>query len=155
MVPRGRYQAQAVDHSTEVSEMSESNPLAQMANFLYGAGTPMAGLGLSPEEASREAQRRYPNKPHCLVRQWMLVDLLMAYPAQWAAEHPGMAPRLVFAHNIVFDSAGRFAPGYWVRSTFEVSYTAQGFFETGNTVYVLLGEGCSKAETLEVVFSLY
>ena len=58
--------------------MNEPSPLARMANFLYGAGTPAAGLDLSPPEASRETQRRYPNKPYCLVRQWMLVDLLMA-----------------------------------------------------------------------------
>ena len=135
--------------------MSESNPLAQMANFLYGAGTPTAGLNLNPEEASREAQRRYPHKQYCLVTQWMLVDLLVADPALWAVEHPGKVPRLVLAHNIVFDSAGRFPPGYWVRSTFQVSYAEEGFFETGNTVYVLLGEGCSKTEALEVVFSLY
>lgn len=135
--------------------MSESNPLAQMANFLYGAGTPMAGLDLTPEEASHEAQRRYPHKQYCLVRQWMLVDLLVADLAQWAAEHPGKVPRLVFAHQIVFDSAGRFPPGYWVRSTFQVSYAAEGFFETSNSVYVLLGEGSSKTEALDVVFSLY
>ena len=135
--------------------MNESNPLTQVANFLYGAGTPASGLGLSPQKASREAQRRFPNKPHCLVRQWMLVDLLVADPEQWAAQHPGKAPRLVLAHDIVFDSAGRFPPGYWVRSTFQVSYAEEGFFETGNTVYVLLGEGCSKTEALEVVFSLY
>lgn len=135
--------------------MNESNPLARMTSFLYGAGTPAAGLDLSPLEASRETQRRYPNKPYCLVRQWMLVDLLVADPARWAAEHPGKAPRLLLAHNIVFDSAGRFPAGYWVRSTFEVAYAAPGFFETGHTVYVLLGEGCSKTEALEVVFSLY
>ena len=135
--------------------MNESNPLTRMARFLYGAGTPAAGLDLSPQEASREAQRRYPHKPYCLVSQWMVVDLLVEDPVQWAAEHPGKAPRLVLAHNIVFDSAGRFPPGYWVRSTYEVSYAAPGFFETGHTVYVLLGEGCSKTEALELVFSLY
>ena len=46
--------------------MNEPSPLARMANFLYGAGTPAAGLDLSPPEASREAQRRYPHKP-CLL----------------------------------------------------------------------------------------
>lgn len=135
--------------------MSESNPLAQISDFLYGAGVPTSGLGLSPQEASLEVQLRYPHKQYCLVRQWMLVDLLVADPVQWSAEHPGKVPRLVFAHEIVFDSAGRFPPGYWVRSTFQVSYVEKGFFETGNTVYVLLGEGCRKTEALEVVFSLY
>ena len=135
--------------------MSESNPLAQIAKFLYDAGVPTSGLGLSSQEASLEVQRRYPHKQYCLVRQWMLVDLLVADPAQWSADHPGKVPRLVFAPEIGFDSAGRFPPGYWVRSTFQVSYAAEGFFETSNSVYVLLDEGCSKTEALDVVFSLY
>ena len=134
--------------------MSESNPLAQMANFLYGAGTPTLGLSLSPTEASMEVQRRFPNKKYCLVRQWMLVDLTVTDSAQWAAQHVGKSPRILFAHEVVFDSAGRFAPGYWVRSTLQVSYAEDGFFETGNSVYVLLGDGCRKTETLDLVFSI-
>jgi len=51
---------------------------------------------------------------------------------------------MVYALNVVLDSQGRFNPGDWVRSSFQLSYE-ESFFLTKNAVYVLLGNGTLSA----------
>lgn len=135
--------------------MQEPDDLSRMDNFLYGNGVPLEGCELNEKAAMAEVRRRYPHKPFCLVRRWMLVDLLLPEQALAGIQASGRLPRLVFAHEVVFDSAGRFAPGDWVRSSLGIVDSVDGFFETGNTVYLLLGNGRTKPAAYNLVFSIY
>jgi len=66
----------------------------------------------------------------------------------------GLIPALVYALTVIQDSKGRFAPGDWVRSTLEVSFTHDCLFETKNTVYVLMGAGRRLRTDLDIALSL-
>ncbi len=61
---------------------------------------------------------------------------------------------MVYALNVVLDSRGRFNPGDWVRSSFQLSYKETGFFLTKNTVYILLGNGMRQKITVRDLISL-
>lgn len=135
--------------------MQEPDDLSRMADFLYGNGVPLEGCELDEEAAMAEARRRYPHKPFCLVRRWMRVDLLVEDRLRGGIQASGLLPQLVFAHEVVFDSAGRFDAGDWVRSSLGIACSTDGFFETGNTVYVLLGSGCTKKAEYNLVFSIH
>ncbi|MBV2132393.1 hypothetical protein KRX52_06200 [Pseudomonas sp. MAP12] len=135
--------------------MQEPDDLSRMADFLYGNGVHLDGCELEEKAAMAEVRRRYPHKPFCLVRRWMLVDLLVAEQTLTGIQASGRLPLLVFAHEVVFDSAGRFAPGDWVRSSLCITCPEDGFFETGNTVYVLLGDGCTKQADYKLLFSIH
>ncbi len=60
---------------------------------------------------------------------------------------------MVYALNVVLDSQGRFNPGDWVRSSFQLSYE-ESFFLTKNSVYVLLGNGTRQNVTVKDLISL-
>ena len=130
--------------------------VGQAWEALYGEGAPMAGCALSEADAVAEVRQRYPGKPYCLVREWALIDLECPAAVLSEIERSGRRPSVIFAHCIVLDSARRGPPGNWVRSTFEVSRDERaGFFESRNTVYVLLGPGSRRTAPLGLVLSIH
>ncbi|WP_417539904.1 DUF6957 family protein, partial [Marinobacter sp.] len=69
-------------------------------------------------------------------------------------ERQELKPVIVYAHEIMFDSTQRFAPGNWVRTTPLLNFTPPCIFETTNTVYILVGEGRRKTASLQAVMSI-
>lgn len=105
-----------------------------------------AGVGL--------AQELCPGKPYCSVRQWILVDLDISDGKKALVTDQGFQPVLLYAHTVVTDSAKRFAPGEWVRSTLLVNLK-NCLFETKNSVYILLGAGSRKTADPDLVMSIF
>lgn len=101
------------------------------------------------------AQELCLGKPYCSVRQWVLVDLDISDGKKALVTEQGFQPILLYAHNVVTDSAGRFAPGDWVRSTLLVDLKSNCLFETKNSVYILLGAGSRKVADPTVVTSMF
>lgn len=100
------------------------------------------------------AQELSPGKPYCSVRQWVLVDLDISEDKKALVTEQGFQPILLYAHTVVTDSARRFAPGDWVRSTLLVDLKSNCLFETKNSVYILLGAGSRKTADPAVVTSI-
>ena len=101
------------------------------------------------------AQELCPGKPYCSVRQWVLVDLDISDDKKALLKNQGLQPILLYAHSVVTDSARRFAPGDWVRSTLLVNLKSDFLFETKNSVYILLGAGRRKTAEPTVVTSIF
>ncbi|MGE6792164.1 DUF6957 family protein [Pseudomonas guineae] len=101
------------------------------------------------------AQELCPGKPYCSVRQWVLVDLDISDDKKVLVKGQGFQPILLYAHSVVTDSARRFAPGDWVRSTLLVDLKSNFLFETKNSVYILLGAGSRKTVEPAVVTSIF
>lgn len=101
------------------------------------------------------AQELCPGKPYCSVRQWILVDLDISGGKKALVTNQGFQPVLLYAHTVVTDSAHRFAPGDWVRSTLLVYLKSNCLFETKNSVYILLGAGSRKTADPDVVTSIF
>jgi hypothetical protein len=72
-----------------------------------------------------------------------------------ALENHTVQPILLYAHTVVTDSARRFSPGDWVRSTLLVDRKSNCLFETQNSVYILLGTGSRKTAEPAVVASIF
>ncbi|MEH6486713.1 MULTISPECIES: DUF6957 family protein [Pseudomonas] len=135
--------------------MTQQYGFEQVTEFLYGDAPTITGWSGTEDEAVLEASRLYPGRSYCLVRDWMLVDILTSPEVAEAISNQGFSTRLIFSHRIVLDSAERFLPGYWVRSTWQKSYHESGFFESRNTIYILLGEGKKKTAEYWVLASIY
>ncbi|WP_442968417.1 DUF6957 family protein [Pseudomonas sp. S37] len=56
---------------------------------------------------------------------------------------------------MVEDSQYRFQSGDWVRSSMCGSFHEGVFFETKNTVYVLVGDGHEQTASLKAIFSFF
>lgn len=113
----------------------------QAIRELLAAGSqPQAGSALSNPEAIRLAETAFPIKPWCLVRNWVIFDV----PEESFTEYggSGLQPTMMYADCIVRDQQHRWSDGEWVRSSPLKSFTHECLFETENTVYVLLGDGC-------------
>ncbi len=101
------------------------------------------------------AQELCPGKPYCSVRQWILVDLDISDDKKALVAEQGFQPILLYAHTVVTDSARRFSPGDWLRSTLLVERKSNCLFETQNSVYILLGTGSRKTAEPAVVASIF
>lgn len=87
--------------------------------FLYGAGEVVHGWSGDRAELIQAAEQRFPGKAFCLVKRWIIVEI----PANEVEPLPdGIAPMIVLAHEVIYDSRGRFVPGCWVRSTYAISH---------------------------------
>lgn len=121
--------------------------------FMKGPRTPLEGLS-SSSEARALASQHFPRKAYCLVEDWTVFRVEVT-PDELTKIHAlGQLPMIVFAHNVVEDSQGRFDRGDWVRSSMCTSFS-DGMFETRNTVYVLIGTGHEQPASLKDVFSFF
>ena len=124
-------------------------------DLLHREGTTMLGHELSDEDAVARVREQFPHKPFCLVRQWIWIDLVLPNMMQGEFEKMGKQAVMLYAHQVVLDSLGRFRSGDWVRSTPLVEFSEGCFFETGNTVYVLLGHGVRKSAELSTMIKIF
>jgi hypothetical protein len=125
--------------------------LDEVTEFLYGAGELLERWAGTKDDLVQAAQELFPGKAFCLVQRWILVDLP---PGDVETLANGIAPMVIFAHEVIHDSRGRFAPRSWVRSTYAISNQHPRMFETRSTVYLLVGDGYRKQAKLELVMSL-
>lgn len=132
-----------------------NNQIQEMAELLFGEGQPQAGCMLAPGDAAAWAYELHPAKPFCLVENWIWLDLDISEETRIEIKAVGALPSVIFAHNVLLDSANRFSPGNWVRSTLLVSNQEHFLFETRNTRYVLMGPGIRKIVLPTVLAKLH
>src|SRR3546814_7641790 len=90
---------------------------------LLSAGENINGCSLADSDAVALANLHFPSREYCLVADWVVFDLDVTTRQRTALTDRGLIPALVYALTVIKDSKGRFAPGDWVRSTLEVSFT--------------------------------
>lgn len=129
--------------------------LERIGEFLNRDGTPILGCCDVEADGVALANQSFPGKPYCTVRQWVLIDLEASDEMKATIAKKGFHPILLYAHEVVFDSRGRFLPGDWVRSTLLLDLQENCLFETENTVYILLGDGSRKQASPSVVTSIF
>jgi hypothetical protein len=129
--------------------------IEKISDFLSGSGEVIHSACDDEAAGIALAQELCPGKPYCSVRQWILVDLDISDDKKALVAEQGFQPILLYAHTVVTDSARRFSPGDWVRSTLLVDLKNNYLFETQNSVYILLGAGSRKAAEPAVVTSIF
>tara|TARA_R110000850_G_scaffold274853_1_gene413089 strand:+ start:765 stop:1178 length:414 start_codon:yes stop_codon:yes gene_type:complete len=129
--------------------------LKEMTDLLYGEGEPMRGGNLTLEEARVQGKDFANYKPYRIVRDWIWADLDVNEKIIKDLETRDLKPVMVYAHDVMYDSTHRFDPGNWVRTTPLVKFTPPCFFETQNTVYILIGDGKRKTATVQALMSIH
>ncbi|ROM18401.1 hypothetical protein BK643_05845 [Pseudomonas protegens] len=113
-----------------------------------------AGTSLSHAEVEALAMEHFPRKAYCLVEDWLIFHVDEPPESLAKVRASGLEPMFMYAHCVIFDGHGRFPLGGWVRSTLCKSFDGVCFFETRNTVYVLMGEGREVTASLKTIFAL-
>lgn len=129
--------------------------IKKISDFLSSKGEEIHSASDDEAAGIALAQELCPGKPYCSVRQWILVDLDISDDKKALITEQGFQPILLYAHTVVTDSARRFSPGDWVRSTLLVDRKSNCLFETQNSVYILLGTGSRKTAEPAVVASIF
>jgi len=121
------------------------------------SGQPMLRRGTddSRDAVVADVRDRFPGKPYCLVEDWWVFKADLTSDELSRVHSAGHLPLILFAHRVVEDSQHRFQAGDWVRSSMCTSFHEGVFFETKNTVYVLLGAGHEQTASLKVIFSFF
>lgn len=119
-----------------------------------GPRTPRIGLP-SSSEARALVSKNFSGKAYCLVEDWTVFRIDVT-PEELTKVHAvGQLPMIVFAHNVIEDSQGRFQRGDWVRSSMCTSFDDGAVFETRNTIYILIGPGHEQTASLKTIFSFF
>lgn len=110
-------------------------------------------------------------KPHCVVYSWIVLDvegeehepntklgsrsenLVGRDSCAFSSAEPRL-PLVLFAHYVEFHSAGRFEKGVSIRSSQAIAYDGRGIFETGDTIYILLGKGFRRPASARLIYQL-
>lgn len=95
------------------------------------------GLQCPDEDAITYASHQNFHKPHCIVRDWQIVEVVNR---PWIVES-GLQPYVIFIRNVVFDTKKRYNGACFIRTSPLVTMLSDFIFESNNTVYVLLGPG--------------
>lgn len=128
--------------------------LSELADMLYGPGAPMQGLALTDDEAVTMMRARRHNTEYRVVRDWIWLDVDVTPAEQEKLSKTRRQPVVLYANSVVHDSRCRLDVGDFVRSTFLSVFYDEGFFQTWNTLYVLLGPGQRKRVALDTVMSI-
>ncbi|RZO09559.1 hypothetical protein EKG40_08255 [Pseudomonas moorei] len=124
-----------------------------LGDLFYGFAQPLHGSWLSDDELIRLTQEAYPSKPYCIVRNWMLLDVMLSERLRKEITVGGQQPVVLYAQNVVKDSGGRRQPDDSVCTSFQVFFD-DCFFETKDTLFILAGRGSRKHTNLLAVAAL-
>jgi len=128
--------------------------LDAVTEMLYGDGEPMSGSAMTDAQALAHMQSRRLGA-FCLVRDWMWLDLDVSEEQRAGLEQTGRQPVMLYAHFVVYDSAGRWDAGNFVRTSPLHRFDEGFLFKTSNTAYALLGDGVRKRVALETVARIF
>jgi hypothetical protein len=124
------------------------------SDVIGGPRTPRDGLS-SYSEARALVSENFSDKPYCLVEEWTVFRIDVTPEELTKVHAAGQLPMIVFAHNVIEDSQGRFQQGDWVRSSMCTNFNDGVVFETRNTIYALIGPGHEQPASLKTIFSFF
>jgi hypothetical protein len=135
-------------------DLSQNKRMNEIVDFLHGEAPAIPGTNLSREEIREELKRRNPQKQFCLVRDWILIELDITEETRQQIESQGFKAQFIHANEIIEDSSNRWPAGSWVRTSLQLRYEGDGFFETRSTIYVLIGDGRFKKLREDIAYSI-
>ena len=130
------------------------NDLELVIDLLRAPGESMPGSSLSPNDAKTYVREQFPGQAYCLVRDWIWLDLICEEKHRLVLRTTHRLPVMLYAHTVVYDSAGRWGPGDFVRTSLLCLFDQNFLFRTHNTIYVLLGLGSRKSVLPETVMRI-
>lgn len=130
-----------------------TDSLADVVELLYGDAEAMPGFEGGEAQAEVEAILYFSGRPYCLVRDWTIIEVEVSNDYRESLVADGLAPNVLYASDVVLHSSGKRQPGHWVRSTLQRSLMGY-FFETKNTVYMLMGPGRRKQGSAQAVMAI-
>lgn len=137
--------------SSESKEDSVEQHL--ISDILHGPAMVLGGSGLADAAATSAAAEVFAGQRFCVVRHWLLLDVVLPLERQQAVAASGLSSTVLYAHTLVHDSTGHCWPGRPVLTGFERSQE-DCFFQSEQGLFVLAGSGGRKSISLPAFLAL-
>lgn len=118
-----------------------------VVDVLYGQARTLGGSRLDDDELIKLAREEFEGRRFCIVRNWMLLDVMLAEAQEREVRKQGLQPTVLFISHAVYDSdacvpaSDGFVTGY--QKDFHGC-----FFESEDALYILAGRGFRKHVSL-------
>lgn len=133
------------------------NELELLRERLYETAVPMPGIEMSSEQAFERlnASLKHCTATHYIVRDWLWVDVTSIPDVQHQQfRAAGLKPVVLVTRNVFFRSNRLFIFDDWVRSSLLVNFTEGCFFDTADSLYLLVGDGLRTSADLQTLLKL-
>lgn len=124
-----------------------------ISDILYGPAQSLCGSGLSDEDLARVAAEEYAEQDVCVVRHWLLLDVLLPEGDQSQLDREGLQSTVLYAHSVVHDCRKNTAVGKDIITGYE-SESSGWLFRADETTYILAGPGGRKYVSQPAVTAL-
>lgn len=121
-----------------------------LGDLLYGAARPLGGSKLDDEELVELAFDTFKEKPFCIVRHWMILDVMLPESTEQEIKALGLEATVLYAQSAVFDSQNKHAPGDSILSGYLRDFDGC-IFESKTKIFILAGRGARKHVSLPAV----
>jgi len=118
-----------------------------LGDLLFGPAQPLGGAKLGDDELIELAVGTFGEKPFCIVRRWMVLDVLLPESQEREIKTQGLETTLLYAQAPVFDSQNKLQPGDSILSDFQLEFDGC-IFESKSTIFILAGRGFRKHVSL-------
>ncbi|WP_115147681.1 DUF6957 family protein [Pseudomonas jessenii] len=124
-----------------------------VADVLYGPARTMGGSRLDDDELIKLAREEFKGKPFCVVRNWMILDVMLSESQESRIKRQGLQPTVLYVHHVVFNTEARISDGDTVISGYQKDFHGC-FFESNDTLFILAGRGFRKHVSLPALLAL-
>lgn len=104
-------------------------------------------------DSAYEEARKISVKPICAISEWIWWDLECNESTLNFINQQGLLTAMVKSNYVISDEAGRFKEGHWLRSSLLQQFHRNAFFESQNTLYILINNGTRRSIPIEVATS--
>lgn len=123
-------------------------------DVLYGPARMLGGSRLGDYELIKLAREEFEGQLFCIVRNWMLIDLMLSDEQENEIRKQGLQPSVLYANYAVFDSEERIARGNGFITGYQKDFHGC-FFESKDKLYILAGRGARKYASVPAVAALH
>ncbi|MHA6130602.1 DUF6957 family protein [Pseudomonas fluorescens group sp. PF-1] len=121
-----------------------------LGDLLYGSARPLGGSKLGDDELVELAADTFKEKPFCIVRHWLILDVMLPESTEQKIKAQGLEATVLYAQSAVFDSDNKHAPGDSILSGYLRDFDGC-IFESKSTIFILAGRGARKHASLPAV----
>ena len=124
-----------------------------ITDLLRSQGETVRGSSRPDAELIEMAQRLFAGRRFCIVRNWLLLDVMHSDEDCRQLKAQGCEPIVVYASELAYDS-GVDAPRMGaIRSSYQSAFK-DFWFETKNSVFILAGVGARKWASVPALLAL-
>ncbi|MFJ5282756.1 DUF6957 family protein [Pseudomonas sp. NPDC088429] len=124
-----------------------------LGDLLFGPAQSLGGSNLSNDELIELAAESFTEKPFCIVRRWMVLDVMLPEFQEREIKAQGLEATRLYAQSSEFDSENTYQPGDSILSDFQREFDGC-IFESKTTIFILAGRGARKHVSLPTVEAL-